>query len=85
MKEYDAIKKELIKLFKSGDFTIIYWDNGAPTIYKGKWNIDEECEKDDYKEMNKHEFDIDMYNMNGYVPDIVDWLAEALGGKSNSI
>lgn len=78
-------EKDIIKLFKSGNFTIVYWDNECPTIYKGKWDINEEYEKDDYKEMNKHEINIDMYDNNGYIPDIVDWLAKALDGKTDTI
>ncbi|MCP6727315.1 MAG: hypothetical protein KJI69_04900 [Patescibacteria group bacterium] len=77
--------EDLIKLFKSGNFTIVYWDNESPSIYKGKWDINEEYEKDDYKEMEKHEISIDMYDNDGYIPDIVAWLTEALGGKSDTI
>ncbi len=78
-------QEEVVKLFKSGNFTIAYWDNEAPTIYKGHWNIRDEYEKDDYKELEKHEIDIDMFGGSGYVPEIVDWLAKALGGKTYSI
>ena len=38
--------EDLIKLFKSGNFTIVYWDNESPSIYKGKWDINEEYEKE---------------------------------------
>jgi len=78
-------KRQLINLFKSGDFTIVYWDSAEPTIYKGKWDYNKECNRDDYKTMNKSQVEIPMYNMNGYVPDIVEWLAEALKGKTDSI
>ena len=78
-------KEEVIELFKSGDFTIVYWDSDDPTIYKGKWNYDEEDEKDECREMFESQIDVSMYNMNGYAPDVVAWLVEALGGKVDSI
>jgi len=76
--------QQLIELFKSGNFTIVYWDNTVPSIYKGKWDINQESEKDDYEEMNKHEVDFNDWG-DGYCPKIVELLAEALGGKSDSI
>ena len=76
---------KLVELFKTGDFTIIYWDSSSPTIYKGKWNYNKEFEKDDYKEMNKHEVKMDEDWDSGYLPTIVELLTRALGGKSDSI
>ena len=76
--------KKLIELFKSGNFTIIYWDNQAPSVYKGKWNYNKECEKDDYKEMTKAEIEFNDYEY-GYCPKIVELLTKALGGKSDSV
>lgn len=78
-------EKELIKLFKSGDFTIVYWDRSEPTIYKGKWDYNKEYDKDAYATMNKSIVDIPQYNNQGYLPDIVSWLVKALKGKSDSI
>jgi len=78
-------KKKLIELFRSGDFTIVYWDSGEPTIYRGKWNYNKEFERDDYETMNKAIVKYPMYYMGGYVPDIVALLAEALKGKTDSI
>lgn len=78
-------KKDLYGLFRTGDFTIVYWDRNDPTIYKGKWNIQDEYEKDEYATMEKSRVDIHQHNMNGYAPDIVVWLAEALKGKVDSI
>lgn len=78
-------KQELIKLFKSGNFTIVYWDNEEPTVYKGKWDIDKEYKKDEYKKMDKNIVEIDLYDEDGYVPAIVVLLTESLGGITNSI
>lgn len=79
------MEKQLRRLFESGDFTIIYWDRTDPEIYKGKWDISKELERDEYATMEKSRVDVHMYNMKGYAPDIVCWLAESLGGKVDSI
>lgn len=76
--------KKLIELFKTGDFTIIYWDNEEPTIYKGKWDFYKEFEKDHYEKMNKNKIELNDYS-EGYCPRIVELLVKALGGKSDSI
>lgn len=78
-------KSKIPGLFKSGNFTIIYWDSQSPTIYKGHWDINKEFERDEYKTMEKSRIDINMFDERGYAPDIVIWLAEALGGKVDSI
>lgn len=78
-------EKQLVELFKSGNFTIVYWDNEEPTIYKGRWNYHKEQEKDDYETMEKSRIDYPMYDMGGYCPDIVALLTKALGGKADSI
>jgi hypothetical protein len=78
--------KKILELLKSGNFTIVYWDNDSPTLYKGKWNINKEYEKDDYEEMNKNIVEeLDDYCEYGYCPGIVALLVKALGGKSDSI
>ena len=81
----EITKKELYGLFRIGDFTLVYWDRGQPEIYKGKWDIQKEYEKDEYATMEKSKVEIPQYDMNGYAPDIVVWLAEALKGKVDSI
>jgi len=78
-------KRKLLELFRSGDFTIVYWDRVAPSIYKGKWNIHKESKRDEYETMNKSEVVYPFYEMGGYCPDIVALLVEALKGKSDSI
>lgn len=78
-------EKDLISLLRSGNFTIIYWDNEGPTLYKGKWDRDEEYEKDEYATMEKSKIEIDQYNMDGYIPDVVKWLTMALRGRADSI
>lgn len=78
-------KKKLLELFRSGDFTIIYWDKEEPTLYQGKWDINKESKRDEYETMNKSQIVYPMYNMRGYCPDIVALLGEALKGKTDSI
>lgn len=77
--------EEIKDLLKSGDFTIIYWDNADPTLYKGKWVKEKEYDRDEYETMNKSEIDIEMFYQNGYTPPIVDFLVDALGGNVDSI
>lgn len=77
-------QKQLIELLKSGDFTIMYWDNGEASVYKGKWNYNKEFKKDEYKMMNKSL----VYETNdeiGYLPKIVDLLVKSLGGRADTI
>lgn len=78
-------EKELISLLKTGNFTIVYWDRGEPTLYVGKWSIGKEYQRDEYATMDKSKIEIDQYDMNGYLPDIVRWLTMALKGHSDSI
>lgn len=77
-------KEEIIRLLRSGDFTIIYWDRGYATLYEKKWDKDVEHDRDDYETMNKFEIIYNDYE-NGYCPSIVSLLTEALNGTSDSI
>lgn len=77
-------QEKIIEMLKSGDFTIIYWDNEEPTLYQKRWDRHEEYERDEYATMNKFEVVFGATN-NGYVPTIVELLTEALGGKADSI
>ena len=70
-------RKQVIELLKSGDFTITYHDRCSPSLYKGKWKY-EQLE-------NKEEIEYETYLETGYCPLIVELLAKALGGKSDSI
>jgi len=76
--------EQIIQILKSGDFTIYYHDNEAPTLYQKKWYMDEENERDECKTVEKFEIDFEDYN-SGYCPKIVDLLAEALGGITGSV
>lgn len=78
-------KENIIALLKSGDFTIIYWDSGEATLYQKKWDKKEEFVRDDYETMNKFIVETNDYGNNGYLPQIVQLLGEALGGKTDSI
>jgi hypothetical protein len=70
-----------IKLLKSGNFTIAYWDNGAAWLYKGKHKI-EDFDGEIGSEIEPVEYD-DFSD--GYTPGIVALLVKALGGKVVSI
>lgn len=77
-------KQDIIALLKSGNFTVIYWDSGEATLYEKKWDKDVEFERDDYATMDK--FKVDMgEGYNGYLPVIVELMAEALNGEADSI
>lgn len=69
------MSKKIIEILKSGDFTIAYHDNGYCNLYKGKFEYDDlkgkPIEFDDWED--------------GYTPDVVKQLVEALGGKVVSI
>lgn len=67
--EKEITEKDLVSILKTGDFTIVYWNAGEPTFYRGKWNISKEYDKDEYATMNKSQLNIAQYNMNGYLPD----------------
>lgn len=71
--------KKLIELFKSGDFTIHYNDNGCCSVYKGRFK-DYFSKPEDIESVA--EFGCDF---NGYLPREVALLVEALGGKSDSV
>lgn len=68
--------KEIKNILKSGEFTIIYTDNGECQLYKGFFDLDD---IDQHKPV--HEFD-DMQN--GYTPGVVKFLVMALGGYVDS-
>lgn len=72
--------KEILKLLKSGKFTLITWDNWSYTIYPQRFLEVE----DDIIQNNKIEwFPIEWHHW--YMPRLVQLLAEALGGSTDSI
>jgi len=78
--------KALQQVLDSGDFTIIYWDNGIASLYEKKWDKDEEFKRDDYKTLDKfliEEFDTE--DMIGYCPKLVALLTRQIGGITDSI
>lgn len=85
MKEQNKEREKILKLLKSGDFTIVYWDSGEATLYSKKWDKEEEYARDEYETMNKFIVFEDNQSWSGYCPKIVELLTEALGGKSDSI
>lgn len=72
--------KKIIKLLKSGNFTIIYWDNECPSLYEGKYTVENITEDIiDNKEIKFNNCE------DGYIPKIVELLTIALGGNSDSV
>lgn len=78
------MEEKIKEILKSGDFTIVYWDRNDPTLYKKKFEIYEEFERDEYETINKYIVDMPDRG-SGYVPSIVSLLASALGGETDSI
>lgn len=70
-------KEKLMAVIKSGDFSIITWDQNCFSIYEGNHDIDtiEDCVKPIYESCDSC----------GYMPKIVALLTEALGGQTSSI
>ena len=68
--------KKIIKLLRSGNFTLTYHDNGACDIYKGHV---------EYEKLPKKSLATFAGCSDGYIPDEVAILVEALGGKVDSI
>lgn len=66
------MKEEIIDLLKSGNFTLIYWDNESPSLYKGHWDKDEEYDRDEYATMNTSEIKFEGYT-SGYTPFEVEY------------
>ncbi len=69
--------KQIIELLKSGDFTIAYHDNAYCTLHKGKHEY-EDC-------TDENEVAVFGGNGNGYLPEEVELLVKALGGKAHTI
>lgn len=79
MKE-DKIAKEIIKLFRTGKFSIATDDRGCYRIMSGRYYSYEDMpEKGDYQVNDGGADDI------GYLPAIVVYLVEALGGTCDSV
>ena len=69
-------QNEAIELLKSGNYTIAYHDNGSPSLYNGKH---------EYDSLPKKEVYIFEENFNGYIPEVVFCLSEALKGAVETI
>lgn len=71
--------KRILDLIKSGNFTVMCWDNGRSSFYEGKQTIETINEK----ELEPFiEFDCDF---DGYLDNAMKLLINALGGHSGSI
>lgn len=74
------MKDEIIKLFRSRKFTLVTHDRGEYSLYAGRyWEYDDLPEEPDYLIVDGGTDD------EGYVPAIVAYLVEALGGSTDSI
>jgi hypothetical protein len=68
-----ATEKDVTDLLKSGNFTIQYHDNGYCELYSGKF--------DDYEDVTGKPIAEFGDKINGYIPEEVAKLIEALGGR----
>jgi len=74
------IKDEIIQLFRTRKFTVVTHDRGTYSIYVGHFfDYEDLPDKPDY-EVHDGGSDDD-----GYIPAIVSYMTEALGGSSLSI
>ena len=71
-----AKKNRVIKLLKSGNFTLAFHDNGYFNIYKGKF--------DDYNDLKGKPIEVDSWGY-GYTTVESELLTEALGGRVVSV
>ena len=71
--------KALLKLLQSGNFSVFYWDNLQCEVYKGKHDLDTIAH--DVKPVAVFDYS----NFEGYLPEIVNVLVQALGGTAESI
>lgn len=70
-------KAQLIRLLKSGNFTIAYHNQGVCSVYRSKM---------EYEKLPKTELiEIEDNDGEGYAPGIVELLVEALNGACVSI
>jgi hypothetical protein len=69
---------QIINLFISGNFTIVFHNRGSCCLYKGKHKYEKLPEKEDAS------FDMSDGH-NGYAPEIMVLLVKALNGKIDSI
>ncbi len=72
-------RDELLRLVKSGGFTVLYHDHGHAELYRGRF------EYHDLPEGQKS-ISIDAFDLGrGYIPTVVKLLVAALGGVVDSI
>lgn len=75
-------RAELIELLKTGNFTVASHDHGQVSIYKGKYTgYNSKEEMPEFPEDRKDEV-FDSNKTEGYMPEIVELLTEALGGSN---
>lgn len=77
------MKKKVLDLLKSGDFTIVFHDSDSATLHPGKIKYEQTGEGSKNYVPAVYEFD-DVCE-NGYASPEVVALVKALGGKVESI
>lgn len=77
-------REETIEILKSGNFTVRYDDNGSGTIIEGRFDDYEDTYDPESGENNGRSFEFGGW-VDGYTPEEVEMLVEALGGRSTSI
>lgn len=70
-------RQKVVELLRSGNFTVIYDDNGSGSIYKGKHDYGNCLQKDKVVDFGGQGW--------GYTPEEVELLIEALGGEVDSV
>ena len=76
-------KKRIIKILKSGNFSIYYHDNGCASIYEGKYNFDE-IQDEEWDKLQEEKLIFES-EPDGYYTLDVELLVEALDGELYSV
>ena len=71
------MNKEILNILKSWNFTIVWTDNWAMSLYKGKVNINKLDGIDPI-------YEFDRYWCDSYIPEAVALLAKCLWWKTDS-
>jgi len=81
------IPPEISHHLRTGQFTIYYHNQGDCIIYLGHWsqNEIEDQEPDDKDSPLVVLAEMGSHNMEGYLPEIVKKLTNALGGRAHSV
>lgn len=76
-------QRKVIELFKSGNFSIHYHGNGQCSVYANRFEYTEFIDGEG-NDANPGKEIYDTCDTYGYLPEIVELLVIALGGKSGT-